>query len=68
MDEKNTRVAMLSIPNLNERDLLHPKYSNVASKSNEHNFLCQKIPIDDDTYDNEQGNRSNMIFHSNLCN
>ena len=44
MEEKKTRATMLSILNLNESDFLHPKYSNVAVKSYQHNFLFQKYP------------------------
>ena len=58
------RTAMLSILDLNESDFLHPKYSNVAIKSYKQLSL-PKIPVDDDTYDNEQGNTSNAIFYSN---
>ena len=66
MEGKITKATTLSILKPSESDFLHPNYSNGAIKSYEHNFLFQKIPIDDDTYDNEQGNTSNKIFHDNL--
>ena len=58
---------MLSILNRNESSFLHPKDSNGAIKSYEHNFLFQKISINDDTYDNEHDNTGNIKFVSNPC-
>ena len=58
---------MLSILNLNESNFLHPKDSKGAIMSYGHNFLFQKIPINDDTYDNEHDNIGNIIFHGNPC-
>ena len=67
IEGKKTRATMLSILNLNESNFLHPKDSNGAIMSYGHNFLFQKIPINDDTYDNEHDNIGNIIFHGNPC-
>ena len=65
--EKKTRATMLSILNLNESNFLHTKDSNDARKSYGHNVLFQKIPIDDNTYDNEHDNTGNIISQRNRC-
>ena len=67
MEEKKTKATTLSILNPSESDFLHPKDSNGAIKSYERKFLFQKIPIDDDIFDNEHDNTGNKIFHSNPC-
>ena len=67
MEEKKTKATTLSILNPSESDFLHPKDSNGAIKSCDHNLLFQKIPIDDDTFDHEHDITDNKIFHSNPC-
>ena len=44
MEEKKTKASTLSILNPSVGDFLHPKDSNGAIKSYEHNFLFQKYP------------------------
>ena len=50
IQEKENRCTVLSILHLNETSFLHPKSSNDASTSYGHNFLFQKVPIEDDAY------------------
>ena len=67
IQEKENRCTVLSILHLNETSFLHPKSSNDASTSYGHNFLFQKVPIEDDAYDNEPDNIGNKIFNNNQC-